>query len=60
MDKPSNCFRDPCGICNKTVKQDIKQYSATPVSSGFTLVVTSQNDYEDLIKSNSELLMFGM
>ena len=35
--KPRSCIKFPCGICNKTVQQILKQFNVNLVIFGFTL-----------------------
>ena len=48
--KPRSCVKFPCGICNKTVKNIIKQYNVTLAIFGFTLDANgvSYTKYEHL------------
>ena len=56
VDKPRSCVKDPCGICNKTVKTGHQaiQFDSCELLVNIGCNGTSQNDYEHL-KSKNEL-----
>ena len=50
MNKPSSCVKDPCGICNKTVKTNhrAKQCDSYELWAHIRCNDTSLSEYEHL------------